>query len=141
MKSNSFRLTPLSFTVFNTYTSKNDSRSLLDHLPLSIVSRPLGVLDSQCRCQNWQENSRIRRYRDAAKGFEHEFQRNYSTAGTQRKHSLVLLANVEDKHIVDVPGDGSQSSDKTAADDIERQALAIPAPAKSLNPSADRVGL
>ena len=77
---------------------------------------------------------------DAAKGFEHEFQRNYSTAGTQRKHSLVLLANVEDKHIVDVPGDGSQSSDKTAADDIERQALAIPAPVKSLNPSADGVG-
>jgi hypothetical protein len=56
-------------------------------------------------------------------------------------NSLVLLANIEDRHIVDVPGDGSQSSDKTVADDIEQQALAIPAPTKSLNSPADGVGV
>jgi hypothetical protein len=89
---------------------------------------------------NSQIGKKLHVFGDAAQGFEHEFQRNYSPAGTQRKHSLVLLAKVEDRYVVDVPGDGSQSSDKDAVDDIERKVLATIAPPKSLNSSADGVG-
>lgn len=70
---------------------------------------------------------------DVVNGFEHEFKRNYSLAKTTRRYNQILLATVDDKYVVDVPGDGSQSSDQAPADDIERKALTIPAPAKSLN--------
>jgi hypothetical protein len=89
---------------------------------------------------NPKVGKKIHVFGDVAKGFEHEFLRNYNPTGTQRRHSLVLLAEVEDQHVVDVPGDGSQSADKTATDGIEQMALSIPAPTKSLTSSIDEVG-
>jgi hypothetical protein len=73
---------------------------------------------------------------NVAQGFDHEFKRNYVLAGTTRRYQIFLLASVPDEFVVDVVGDGSYGTDKIAADTIERCALSIPAPEKSLN-SAD----
>lgn len=89
---------------------------------------------------NSQIGKKLHVFGDVANGFEHEFQRNYNPFNDQLKHSLVLLAEVEEKNVVDVPGDGSQTSDKNAMDDIERVALATLAPSKSLKASTDGVG-
>lgn len=78
---------------------------------------------------------------DAITGFDHEFKRNYSFADTLRKYSLIHLSSVEDKHVVDTPGDGSLSLDKDPVDDIERKALTVPAPGKSLLSAASQVSL
>jgi len=78
---------------------------------------------------------------DVATGFEHQFKRNYSLITTTRRYDLVLLAKVDDKHVVDVPGNGEGSSDKNPADDIERKALTVPAPGKSLISASSQVGL
>lgn len=73
---------------------------------------------------------------DPANGFDHEFIRNYNPSIDSRTHRFVLLGKVKDKDIVDVPVDGTPSADKIAVDDIERNALAVPAPGKSLNSSS-----
>lgn len=75
---------------------------------------------------------------DSFTGFGHELKRGYSTVNTDRKPGLFFLANVEDRHIVDTPVCGV---DTIAVDDIERIALATPAPAKSLNRASGEVGL
>jgi len=69
---------------------------------------------------------------DAASGFQHEFKRNYNLLTTGRAHKLTLLAKVSSRHVTDTLGDGLFSIDTIAVDDIERQALAIEAPGKSL---------
>ena len=68
---------------------------------------------------------------DVANGFEHEFKRNYEPDGTNRRNSLIELAQVEDDHVVDSPGEDF-SVDTNPLDDVERVALSIPAPSKSL---------
>lgn len=73
---------------------------------------------------------------DSFSGFGHELKRGYSTVNTDRKPDLFLLANVEDRHIVDTPVCGV---DTIAVDDIERIALATPAPVKSLNRASGEV--
>jgi hypothetical protein len=47
-----------------------------------------------------------------------------------------LLCQVPEKSIVDVKGDGYFSTDTEAADEIERCALAVPAPGPSLRSSS-----
>lgn len=89
---------------------------------------------------NTDIGKRIQVTGDSAQGFEHEFVRNYNATGTKRQRSLFLLAEVDDKHVVDVPGDGTESIDTSAADDIERSALSIPAPGKSLRVTGSSVG-
>lgn len=78
---------------------------------------------------------------DSFSGFGHELKRGYSTVNTDRKPDLFFLANVEDRHIVDTPVCGVDTIvvDTIAVDDIERIALAIPAPAKSLNRASGEV--
>jgi len=66
---------------------------------------------------------------------------NTNSKGTTRRYDLVPLAKVDDKHVVDVPGNGEGSSDKNPADDIERKALTVPAPGKSLISASSQVGL
>ncbi|TDL30184.1 hypothetical protein BD410DRAFT_893314 [Rickenella mellea] len=75
---------------------------------------------------------------DASSGFEHEFVRNHDLEEeSHRRNDLVLLAKVNEEHIVDSLEDGSNVNDATAVDDIERKALEIPAPVKSLRLSTD----
>ena len=71
---------------------------------------------------------------DVRNGFEHEFKRNYKPSATTTKHEIIYVSKVASEHVVDVPGNGSRSVDTTAHDDIERAALALPAPPKSLKP-------
>ena len=71
---------------------------------------------------------------DVRNGFEHEFKRNYKPSATSTRHEIVHISKVASEHVVDVPGNGSRSVDTTAHDDIERAALALPAPPKSLKP-------
>lgn len=80
---------------------------------------------------------------DSFRGFQHEFQRNYYPSTTGRTHSLILLASVEDQFVKDVPGNREFSVDTDAADDIEKKALEIPAPGKSLRSatSTDKVSV
>ncbi|KAL6306021.1 hypothetical protein BKA93DRAFT_730209 [Sparassis latifolia] len=68
---------------------------------------------------------------DAFTGFVHEFARQYSIASTARKHTLVFLAQVQDIHVGDVID--REGCDNEPVDDIERAALSVPAPGKSLN--------
>lgn len=72
---------------------------------------------------------------DAANGFQHEFKRNYDLSEEDRANRLFLLAQVDDRWVADVPGDGSFSVDTTPADDVETIALSVPAPGKSLRTS------
>src|ERR1700749_2017095 len=78
---------------------------------------------------------------DVFEGFVHEFKRNYVLEGTRRKYHSSLIATVPDASAVDVVGDGGLSMDRNAADAIERAALSIPAPAKSLLSFENSVGL
>ena len=71
---------------------------------------------------------------DVKNGFEHEFKRNYKPSASSSKHQIVHVSKVAAEHVVDVTGNGSQSKDTTAHDDIERHALGLPAPPKSLKP-------
>ncbi|KAF8606902.1 hypothetical protein BDV93DRAFT_520521 [Ceratobasidium sp. AG-I] len=72
---------------------------------------------------------------DPATGFVHEFQRNFCPERVSSGNiSIILLSSrVEASHIVD--GDEAEDStiDAVALDDIERVALTIPPPVKSLN--------
>jgi len=72
-------------------------------------------------------------------GFILEFKRNYDIANTGRGSTLILLAEVDDKYVADVPGDGAFSLDQNAVDDIERLALTFPPPTKSLTQASDGV--
>ncbi|PVI04890.1 hypothetical protein DM02DRAFT_725567 [Periconia macrospinosa] len=69
---------------------------------------------------------------DAANGFEIAFERNFDLAASGRRHQVILLGQVLDEHVVDVEGDGSQSTDTTARDYMEQVALSVPAPGPSL---------
>lgn len=73
---------------------------------------------------------------DVAHGFDHKFKRNYVLGETTRQYQTFFLTSVLDEFIVDVVGDRSYGTDKITADSIERCALSIPAPEKSLK-SAD----
>jgi hypothetical protein len=72
---------------------------------------------------------------DAANGFQHEFKRNYDLSEEDRAYRLFLLAQVNDRWVVDVPGDGLFSVDTIPVDGVERIALSVPAPGKSLRTS------
>ncbi|KAL2683282.1 hypothetical protein Neosp_007752 [[Neocosmospora] mangrovei] len=75
---------------------------------------------------------------DVLTGFDITFERNYNISAESRPHQLISLGNVQDGHVVDVPGDGryrveSQSQgDLVAYDLIEEAGLNTPAPVKSL---------
>ncbi|KDR78330.1 hypothetical protein GALMADRAFT_94990 [Galerina marginata CBS 339.88] len=73
-------------------------------------------------------------------GFEHEFMRNYCIEDTTRKLNLIKLANVDSKYVVDVPGDGTLSTDTGAADEIEKIALTVTPPSKSLRSASSTPG-
>ena len=68
----------------------------------------------------------------AATGFDLEFERNYSLRNCSRTHQTIELAKVPTQYVVDVKGDGSESTDSTAHDYIEEVALGIAPPAPSL---------
>lgn len=73
---------------------------------------------------------------DPATGFSHEFQRNFCPASTAGAILTVLLSDcVGARHIVDGPPALALEStiDADAVDDLERVALTIPPPRKSLN--------
>jgi len=75
---------------------------------------------------------------DAISGYEHEFKRNYDVTASNRIPSINLLSSVEDRFVVDVPGDGSQTEDMTPHDAIEHAALAIHAPGPSLRKPSEQ---
>jgi hypothetical protein len=78
---------------------------------------------------------------DPREGFEHEFKRNEELEGTGCRYHQFLLASVPKAFVVDVVGDGSFTTDKVAVDVIERCALSVPAPGKSLKPVDGEVSL
>ncbi|KAJ3544705.1 hypothetical protein NM208_g2912 [Fusarium decemcellulare] len=75
---------------------------------------------------------------DVATGFDITFARNFNIGELTRTHQLVELAQVDDAHIVDTSGDGSNYAEResegnlVAQDKIEEAALRVPAPVKSL---------
>ncbi|KAJ3454012.1 hypothetical protein MRS44_018644 [Fusarium solani] len=75
---------------------------------------------------------------DVLTGFDITIERNYSIAAESRPHQVISLSQVEDVHVVDVPGDGSHRVESesqgnlVAWDPIEEAGLSIPAPIKSL---------
>ncbi|KAF4999989.1 hypothetical protein FDECE_11337 [Fusarium decemcellulare] len=75
---------------------------------------------------------------DVATGFDITFERNFNIGELTRTHELVELAQVDDDHIVDTLGDGSNYAEResegnlVAQDKIEEAALRVPAPVKSL---------
>ncbi|KAG8842277.1 hypothetical protein FRB96_005776 [Tulasnella sp. 330] len=71
----------------------------------------------------------------AASGFEREFRRNFDIKSITQKHSLILLAQVDEKYITDTPEDGLGTSDEVAVDGIETVALKLAPPEKSLRVS------
>ena len=68
-------------------------------------------------------------------GFSHEFKRSYDMSRTLRSRSIILLSWVDGSNIVDTPGDGSFTTDTTAADVIEEWALHTAAPGPTLRSS------
>lgn len=73
-------------------------------------------------------------------GFELQFKRNFDPESLGQAYSHVFLAKVDDEVIIDTAvGDGTFFIDTTPVDNIERKAVAIPAPAKSLNSLGDEV--
>lgn len=78
---------------------------------------------------------------DPSTGFCHEFERNYDPNSTADRKKLLYLCDVEEEHIVDMIGDGAASIDAHAVDDIERMALQVCAPPKTLRSFDDSVGL
>ncbi|KAH1992969.1 hypothetical protein KXV97_001847 [Aspergillus fumigatus] len=69
-----------------------------------------------------------------ATGFFLEFKRNYDFNLTQRKHQLILLAQVNAQYITDTVGTGQQSADTIARDRLESVATTVPPPGRSANP-------
>ena len=65
-------------------------------------------------------------------GFWHEFERNYDPNSTRDQKTLLHLCDVKDEHLLDVPGDGNPFIDTNAVDDIERVALGLRPPPKTL---------
>lgn len=82
--------------------------------------------------ENTQVGKIIQAIGDTTEGFEVEFVRNYNLITQHRPREIVFLASIDEKYIVDTPGDGSKIEDRNAVDDIERRALSIPTPGKSL---------
>ncbi|KZP20357.1 hypothetical protein FIBSPDRAFT_742513 [Athelia psychrophila] len=72
---------------------------------------------------------------DPSTGFCHEFERNYDPSSTANKTTMLHLCDVQDEHVLDVPGDGSPSIDTNVMDDIERVALGVRPPPKTLRSS------
>lgn len=76
---------------------------------------------------------------DAANGFEIIFERNYVLDATSRQHQSLPLAEIADRHLIDVDGDGSPSSDSIAHDNLEQVLLSVPAPGASLISNSSQV--
>lgn len=76
---------------------------------------------------------------DASQGFRVVFKRNYVPEEDTRQYQKLLHAEVSDRHVVDVKGTGTQVSDSTAHDDLERVLLSVPAPGPSLVSSVSQV--
>src|SRR4051812_19269614 len=77
---------------------------------------------------------------DAATGFTIEIERNYALGADGRRYQVILLAGVQDEHVVDVKGDGGASTDCIARDYLEEIALGVEPPGKSLVSVGDEVG-
>ncbi|KAJ7288477.1 hypothetical protein C8J57DRAFT_517703 [Mycena rebaudengoi] len=69
---------------------------------------------------------------DAAGGFAHEFSRNYRRSEDSRRHSVVLLGEVPDEWVVDDSPGPENAVDTEPQDELERVALGVPAPGKTL---------
>lgn len=76
---------------------------------------------------------------DAANGFEVVFERDYNLDTESRSYQLLVVAEVSDTHVIDVEGNGSQGSDATAHDDVERVLLSVTPPGPSLVSSTSQV--
>jgi hypothetical protein len=76
---------------------------------------------------------------DAANGFETVFERNYDLSATTRSHQVMELAQVLDRYVVDVKGDGSRAQDQIAHDYLEQVVLSVPAPGPSLVSATSQV--
>ncbi|THH14197.1 hypothetical protein EW146_g6100 [Bondarzewia mesenterica] len=77
---------------------------------------------------------------DPLSGFQHDFERNCNIKDTKRTHILFVLAEIEDRFVLDLPPNVDNPQEPAAIDEIEQKAIAIPPPTKSLRSSADAVG-
>jgi hypothetical protein len=67
-------------------------------------------------------------------GFGLEFKRNYDLTKTKRRHEALELAEVDDQHVVDVPGDGRATIDINPHDTLETEARKVDPPIASRTP-------
>ncbi|KAI0867085.1 hypothetical protein F4860DRAFT_18185 [Xylaria cubensis] len=82
--------------------------------------------------ENQTIGKRIHVEGDAATGFQLSFDRNYDKTQDSRKHEIIILAEVDDGHVIDTPGDGSNNVDREPKDAIESVAVKVPPPGPSL---------
>lgn len=75
---------------------------------------------------------------DVATGFQLSFDRNYDKTQDSRKHEIIVIGEVETGHVMDTPGNGSNTVDREPKDAIESIAAKVPPPGPSLM-SASRV--
>ncbi|KAK2800952.1 hypothetical protein FQN50_007927 [Emmonsiellopsis sp. PD_5] len=71
---------------------------------------------------------------NTAAGFFLEFKRNYDFGQTERRHQIIELAQVIDRHIADTVGNGNGAIDTIARDRLESVATTIQPPGRSPNP-------
>lgn len=69
-----------------------------------------------------------------ASGFFLEFKRNYNFITTQRRHQIIPLAQVNEKHVADTVGNNQASLDTIARDRLESVATTVRPPGRSANP-------
>ncbi|THH18703.1 hypothetical protein EW146_g2326 [Bondarzewia mesenterica] len=74
---------------------------------------------------------------DPLSGFQHDFERNCNIKDTKRTHTLFVLAEIEDRFVLDLPPNADNPQEPAAIDKIEQKAFAIPPPTKSLRSSAN----
>lgn len=87
------------------------------------------------RAANPRTGKLINAVGDPATGFVHEFQRNFwpERVSSGTISTILLSDHVEASHIVDGEEAEESTIDAEAVDDVERVALGIPPPVKSLN--------
>ncbi|KAH8724355.1 hypothetical protein GQ44DRAFT_709032 [Phaeosphaeriaceae sp. PMI808] len=86
--------------------------------------------------ENPKVGKRLHATGDAASGFQIAFERNFNLDRDTRTHQIILLAQAEDQHVVDVSEDGGERMDNTAYDTLEEVALQVRAPGPSLASSS-----
>ena len=79
---------------------------------------------------------------DSLNGFTHEFVRNENLEDETRSYSLIDIGEVDAEIVADAAADTGRDSeirDAAAVDELERLALEVPAPMKTLRAAADVV--